>query len=137
MDPLLELNLRVSTLSLEALLLVAKERDKYTSESVSRVLQELERRGVTNITPEHSERVGAGTAGLNEQAYGGFWRRFAALWVDFLVFSPLAAGMVWADSYSRYARAYFFLPSILVATFYNVYLVQRFGGTPGKPLMHL
>ena len=73
----------------------------------------------------------------NDPVYGGFWRRFAALFLDGLAFSPLAALFIWADGRTRFSQLYFLLPNIMLSLFYSVYLVQRFGGTPGKLIMDL
>ena len=69
--------------------------------------------------------------------YGGFWRRFAALWLDFLVLLPLAALVFWGSERYRLFSLYYFVPGTLVGLFYSVYLVRRFGGTPGKLIMGL
>jgi len=64
--------------------------------------------------------------------YGGFWRRFGALWLDFLVLLPITGLSVWGSSHYRLFYAYYFIPGIVFGLFYSVYLVRRFGGTPGK-----
>jgi len=69
--------------------------------------------------------------------YGGFWRRFAAFWLDFLVFLPLSALVFWSSQHYRLFSVYYMLPGTLVGLFYQVYLVRRFGGTPGKLIMGL
>jgi uncharacterized RDD family membrane protein YckC len=69
--------------------------------------------------------------------YGGFWRRFAAFWLDFLVLLPLGAVALWGSQHYRLFSAYYALPGTLVGLFYHVYLVRRFGGTPGKLIMRL
>ncbi|HEU5179868.1 MAG TPA: RDD family protein [Candidatus Polarisedimenticolia bacterium] len=133
-----ELNLRLATLSDEALLQVATvDREKYTPESVSRVTEELRRRGVTEVTPELYERVRAGARATNEPMYGGFWRRLASLFLDLLVLSPFVLMALWVDSFSRFSQACTLLPNLGFSIFYHVGLVQRFGGTPGKLLMRL
>jgi uncharacterized RDD family membrane protein YckC len=69
--------------------------------------------------------------------YGGFWVRGAALVPDLLINLPLIAFIIWAGPRYRLFQAYFFIPWTLIALFYNVYLVRRFGGTPGKLIMRL
>jgi uncharacterized RDD family membrane protein YckC len=69
--------------------------------------------------------------------YGGFWVRFAAFWVDFFVMLPLMALVFWASQRYRLFQTYYFIPGTLIGLFYNVYLVRRFGGTPGKLVMRL
>ena len=69
--------------------------------------------------------------------YGGFWRRFAAMWLDFLVLLPLFLLVFWAGERYRLFSVYYFVPGLLVGLFFSVYLVRRFGGTPGKLMMRL
>jgi uncharacterized RDD family membrane protein YckC len=64
--------------------------------------------------------------------YAGFWRRFGAFWLDFLVLLPLAGLNRWGTDHYRMYWVYDYLPLVLFSLFYNVYLVRRFGGTPGK-----
>ena len=67
--------------------------------------------------------------------YAGVWRRFAALWLDFLIMSPLFMAVWWGSEHFRLFNFYYFIPGTVFGFFYSVYLVQRFGGTPGKRLM--
>ncbi|SRR6266581_5683817 len=69
--------------------------------------------------------------------YGGFWRRFGAYWLDFIVLLPLVLLTLWLSPRSKYFYAWYFLPGLLIGLWYNVYLVRRFGGTPGKLVMKL
>jgi uncharacterized RDD family membrane protein YckC len=69
--------------------------------------------------------------------YGGFWVRAAALVLDELINLPLIAFVLWAGPRYRLFQPYFFIPWTAIGVFYNVYLVRRFGGTPGKLLMRL
>jgi uncharacterized RDD family membrane protein YckC len=69
--------------------------------------------------------------------YGGFWVRFAAFWVDLFVMLPLMAFVFWASQRYRLFQIYYLVPGTLIGLFYNVYLVRRFGGTPGKLVMRL
>ncbi len=69
--------------------------------------------------------------------YAGFWRRFAAFWLDFLVLLPLTALVFWGSEQYRLFSVYYMVPGIFVGLFYGVYLVRRFGGTPGKLIMRL
>jgi uncharacterized RDD family membrane protein YckC len=67
--------------------------------------------------------------------YAGFWRRFGAVWLDFLIFLPLIALVLWGNQHVRLFQLYYFIPGHMFSLFYNVYLVRRFGGTPGKRIM--
>lgn len=69
--------------------------------------------------------------------FGGFWVRAAALVLDGLINLPLIAFILWASPRCRLFQPYFFIPWTAIDLFYNVYLVRRFGGTPGKLIMRL
>lgn len=64
--------------------------------------------------------------------YAGFLPRLAALLLDLVVMSPLIVLSFWGFSQFRLFEVYYFLPGMLFGLFYSVYLVRRFGGTPGK-----
>jgi len=64
--------------------------------------------------------------------YAGFWRRFGAYLVDFVVFIPIIALVYFLGEKSRMFYLYWFLPGILIGLWFHVYLVYRYGGTPGK-----
>jgi len=69
--------------------------------------------------------------------YAGFWPRFGALLLDFLVFSPIMGLTLWLSHNFRLFNLYYFMPGLLIGLLYSVYLVRRYGGTPGKLLMGL
>gem|GEM_PF-1874330 len=69
--------------------------------------------------------------------YAGFWPRFAAFLLDFLVMAPIFILVSWGQAHFRLFHVYYFLPGTLFGFWYGVYLVRRFGGTPGKRLMKL
>jgi len=56
----------------------------------------------------------------------------AALLLDMLIMLPLTALVFWGSERYRLFLLYCFVPSTLFGLFYGVYLVRRFGGTPGK-----
>jgi uncharacterized RDD family membrane protein YckC len=67
--------------------------------------------------------------------YAGFWPRLGSMLLDGIILLPLTVPAVWASMHYRLFDLYYFLPSVLFGLFYNVYLVRRFGGTPGKLIM--
>jgi uncharacterized RDD family membrane protein YckC len=67
--------------------------------------------------------------------YAGFGPRLAANLLDFVIMIPLIALSFWGSSHFRLFEIYYFLPGILFGLFYSVYLVRRYGGTPGKLLV--
>lgn len=64
--------------------------------------------------------------------YAGFGPRLGSLLLDFLIVLPLFALVSWAAWHYRLFRVYYLIPGTIFGLFYNVYLVRRFGGTPGK-----
>jgi uncharacterized RDD family membrane protein YckC len=69
--------------------------------------------------------------------YAGFWRRFGALWLDVIILLPLTALIWWGGHQFRLFNLYYFIPGQLFRLFYEVYLVRRYGGTPGKRLLRI
>jgi uncharacterized RDD family membrane protein YckC len=64
--------------------------------------------------------------------YAGFWLRLGALLLDFLIMLPLGVLVFFGSERFRLFDLYYLVPGTLLRLFYSVYLVQRFGGTPGK-----
>src|SRR5215467_5432239 len=68
--------------------------------------------------------------------YAGFWQRLGAFGVDFLISGlPLLPIAIWGGSRFKYYPLYSIGPIAIWSLFYNVYLIRRFGGTPGKLAM--
>jgi len=64
--------------------------------------------------------------------YAGFWPRLGSLLLDLTFVLPLTALVFWASRHYRLFQVYYMIPGTPFGLFYNVYLVRRFGGTPGK-----
>src|SRR5947209_4904207 len=64
--------------------------------------------------------------------YAGFWRRLVAFLLDFVFIFPLAITVMWLSSTVKLFPVYWVVPGTLFGMFYEVYLVRRYGGTPGK-----
>lgn len=71
-----------------------------------------------------------------EIRYAGFWQRFGAYWVDVIVMLPLMALAYFGGEWSRLFQLYWFVPGLLFGLFFSVYLVKRYGGTPGKLVLN-
>lgn len=69
--------------------------------------------------------------------YAGFWRRFGAYWIDVFVMIPLIGIVYFCGEKSRLFQLYWFIPCLLIGIGFHVYLVKRFGGTPGKLLLNM
>lgn len=70
--------------------------------------------------------------------YGGFWRRLGAMIIDGLIFLPIAmAVLYWGLPGSQLFLVWWLVPAAGLNAFYNIYLVTRWGGTPGLLLFKL
>jgi uncharacterized RDD family membrane protein YckC len=69
--------------------------------------------------------------------YAGFWRRFGAFWIDFVVFTPVMAFAYFMSERFRLFSVYWFIPGAAIGLWFYVYLVAKYGGTPGKLLLKL
>ncbi len=74
---------------------------------------------------------------MDDMAYAGFLRRFGAFWIDFLFLLPVMALAYLLGEYSRLYQLYWLLPGLLFGLWYSVYLVVRYGGTPGKLILNM
>ena len=69
--------------------------------------------------------------------YAGFWARFASMLLDGLILTPIT-GLDWFGSrHFRLFDLYVLVPLLIFQLFWSVWLVRRFGGTPGKLIMGL
>lgn len=89
------------------------------------------------LLPEEGSASALGVVAAADIVYGGFWRRFGAQFIDGVILLPLTLGTLVAINYSRMAYAYLLVPTVLIGLFYSIYLVSRFGGTPGKLLLKM
>ena len=70
--------------------------------------------------------------GVNESIYAGFWIRFGSLLLDFVIIMPVIFLTLFLNGLSKNAYYFTVLPGLLFHFWYNIYLVKRNGGTPGK-----
>jgi len=71
-------------------------------------------------------------AGVNESIYAGFWIRFGALLLDFVIIIPVIFLNLFLNGLSKNAYYFTALPILAFHFWYSIYLVKRNGGTPGK-----
>ena len=69
--------------------------------------------------------------------YAGFWRRFGALWLDFLIVAPWNILVLYITNADRLNILYTIIPSYMFFIFYSIYCVKRWGGTPGKLILKI
>jgi uncharacterized RDD family membrane protein YckC len=73
----------------------------------------------------------------DELEYAGFWRRAAAVFLDALIVIGVALAIDWIVRPEPPWRGIPDVGYLVFQLFYSVYLVYRFGGTPGKLIMRL
>ncbi|HEX5127307.1 MAG TPA: RDD family protein [Rhodocyclaceae bacterium] len=69
--------------------------------------------------------------------YAGFWRRFGSYWIDFAILTPVVGITYFLGEQVRLFYLYWLVPSLIVGLWFHVYLVTRYGGTPGKLLLQI
>jgi uncharacterized RDD family membrane protein YckC len=57
--------------------------------------------------------------------------------LDLLIFVPVIGLSIWIGEYSRMANIYSYFPWLAFGLWFNVYLVKRYGGTPGKLMLKI
>jgi len=67
-----------------------------------------------------------------EPTYAGFWPRLGALLIDSLVWLPVGVLSIWVDREYRLFDVYRVIPLVVLSVLYSMFLVARYGGTPGK-----
>ena len=83
------------------------------------------------------QSLGHMTTDVAQLVFGGFWRRLGAMIADAVVFLPLLPLTRWLQHHYRFYDCYAIGPWVLIDIAYFVWLVSRFGGTPGKLLFGL
>lgn len=64
-------------------------------------------------------------------------KRFGAYWLDVIIFLPIIALSLWGNEQSRLFSLYYFLPGLVFGIWFHVYLVKKYGGTPGKLILKI
>ncbi|HJV77550.1 MAG TPA: RDD family protein [Paludibacter sp.] len=73
--------------------------------------------------------------GISDNVYTGFGPRIAAKIIDFIVLLPVVGLLLYINGLSKSAYFYAVVPNLLFGIWFEVYLVKRYGGTPGKLMM--
>ena len=83
-----------------------------------------------SLTPSEQADLDSGAL-----RYSGFWQRVGAYLIDFLIISPLLAlDYIWGGE-TRMYQVYALVPAQMLSLFLYIYMVVKFGGTPGKLLL--
>ncbi|HLP19632.1 MAG TPA: RDD family protein, partial [Chitinophagales bacterium] len=75
--------------------------------------------------------------GINDNIYGGFWRRLGALLLDGLFTAPVIYFILYVNSIGKNVYFMTLLPNIAFTVFYFIFLPVKYNGTPGKIVMGL
>jgi uncharacterized RDD family membrane protein YckC len=70
--------------------------------------------------------------GINESIYAGFWTRLGSLLLDFLIMLPYVFLVLYLNGLSKNAYYFTFIPGLIFHFWFSIYLVKKYGGTPGK-----
>lgn len=73
--------------------------------------------------------------GINNSIYAGFGVRLGSILLDFVLLIPIALLTVYLNGLNLSFRYFTPLLSFAFSFFYSIYLVRRYGGTPGKLLL--
>lgn len=87
---------------------------------------------MNNETPPTLPQAQAANPPGSGLVYAGFWHRLGAYGIDTLVLLPLIGLSLWLKQNFQPSQLYYIFPSVLFGLFFHVWLVQRYGGTPGK-----
>ena len=75
------------------------------------------------------------TLDQDNHIYAGFWRRGAALSIDGIIMSLIGAILLFfIDSF---INPFYWITSLAIAAFYNLYFIKKYHATPGKILIGL
>lgn len=69
--------------------------------------------------------------------YAGFWQRLGSFVLDMLILAPFIGIMIYLFHSTRTGYLYCVLPFNLMFSFYYIYCVKCWGGTPGKRIIGL
>ena len=64
--------------------------------------------------------------------YAGFWKRFYAFWIDFIVLLPFWFLFLFLDGLSKDVAIIVAILSPVIYWFYNIYFHGKWGATLGK-----
>jgi uncharacterized RDD family membrane protein YckC len=70
--------------------------------------------------------------GISDSLYAGFWSRLGSLLLDFLIILPVTGIILYVNNLALGYYILTIVPSLIFGLWYNIYLVQKYGGTPGK-----
>jgi uncharacterized RDD family membrane protein YckC len=98
--------------------------------------------GIENneISAAVSRSLGPSETGSPVQAeliYAGFWLRVAAYLIDIVILTPYALFSTWFAYASKEGFLVSQVVGFIIAVLFEIYMVKRFGGSPGKLIMKI
>jgi len=72
--------------------------------------------------------------GINGNIYAGFWIRLGSLLLDILIMAPIIFITLYLNGLDKNVYYFTLIPVLIFDFWYNIYLVKKHGGTPGKLL---
>lgn len=85
----------------------------------------------------NNNRVPLKINGIKEDIYAGFWLRVWAQILDAVFVLPVLFLLLYLNGLDKNMYFYTLIPSMVFMLWYNVYLPQKNGGTPGKVIAGL
>jgi len=120
----------VSNLSDKDLLRVLDSSRNELNEKVDAARDELKNRGIEVSDLDTRKEIYNRLPPVD--IYAGFRPRLYSILLDFLILLPLNFIVLLINSYSKDMYFITLGPNMLIIFWYHVYLVKKFGGTPGK-----
>jgi uncharacterized RDD family membrane protein YckC len=87
--------------------------------------------------PPASSLAGPTPAEQGVIRYSGFWQRAGAYLIDLLIVAPLGALDYLIGGSTHLYPLYIFIPGQCLGLFLHVWMVRKYGGTPGKLVLGL
>lgn len=70
--------------------------------------------------------------GITESLYAGFWVRLGSILLDLLIILPFTGIIIFLNNLGLHYHYVTLIPSLIFGIWYNIYLVKKYGATPGK-----
>jgi uncharacterized RDD family membrane protein YckC len=82
-----------------------------------------------------NEAIELETVPYDNTMYPDYLVRFGAVLLDFLIIAPVSILVLYLNSLSTEMYYYTMIPSLGFSTWYHIYLLRKYGATPGKLIL--
>ena len=82
-----------------------------------------------------NQKIPLKTTGINEDIYAGFGVRLTSLILDFIILLPIFLLTLYVNGLNLNSYYFTFIPYYVFNFWYYIYLVKKYGGTPGKLIL--